>query len=299
MVRELGAMGYGEYRAHLDFMDLASEQYSFNDHAYRRFVTRIKDAVDPNGVLSPGRYAHLACRLRRRASQGTSDPAAQPRAGRRARWHTAARAAASDHGRKAASRRPRFARSMSRPRAARSSPPRARRSGSWAMRQTSVDAIAAGARVTKGAVYHHFAGKEAAVPRRPRRGRGRGAGARVRGPDPDATPIDQIVAMVDGYLDAALDEEIRRITLIDGPALLGLEPESPPSSRRSRRRCGPSSPRRSRAASSMDVDADVLMQLIGGLALQCGLLIARAPDPDATRAALGRAVDAMLRGLAH
>jgi 4-cresol dehydrogenase (hydroxylating) len=56
MVAELGAMGYGEYRAHLDFMDLASDQYSFNDHAYRRFVTKIKDAVDPNGVLSPGRH---------------------------------------------------------------------------------------------------------------------------------------------------------------------------------------------------------------------------------------------------
>jgi 4-cresol dehydrogenase (hydroxylating) flavoprotein subunit len=56
MVAELGSMGYGEYRAHLDFMDLASEQYRFNDHAYRRFVSRIKDAIDPNGVLSPGRH---------------------------------------------------------------------------------------------------------------------------------------------------------------------------------------------------------------------------------------------------
>jgi 4-cresol dehydrogenase (hydroxylating) len=56
MVSELGAMGYGEYRAHLDFMDLASDQYAFNDHAYRRFVTKIKDAVDPAGVLSPGRH---------------------------------------------------------------------------------------------------------------------------------------------------------------------------------------------------------------------------------------------------
>ena len=25
--------GYGEYRAHLDFMDLAAEQYGFGDHA--------------------------------------------------------------------------------------------------------------------------------------------------------------------------------------------------------------------------------------------------------------------------
>jgi len=37
----LSAQGYGEYRAHLDFMDLASEQYGFGDHAYRRFVESV------------------------------------------------------------------------------------------------------------------------------------------------------------------------------------------------------------------------------------------------------------------
>jgi 4-cresol dehydrogenase (hydroxylating) len=56
LVRELGAEGYGEYRAHLDFMDLAAEQHRFGDHAYRRFTRAIKDAVDPNGILSPGRH---------------------------------------------------------------------------------------------------------------------------------------------------------------------------------------------------------------------------------------------------
>jgi 4-cresol dehydrogenase (hydroxylating) len=56
LVREAGEQGYGEYRAHLDFMDLASEQYSFNDHAYRRFTETIKDALDPNGILMPGRH---------------------------------------------------------------------------------------------------------------------------------------------------------------------------------------------------------------------------------------------------
>ncbi|MCU1480999.1 MAG: hypothetical protein JWQ19_1785 [Subtercola sp.] len=56
LVSTIGALGYGEYRAHLDFMDLASDQYGFNDHAYRRFVEKIKDAVDPKGVLSPGRH---------------------------------------------------------------------------------------------------------------------------------------------------------------------------------------------------------------------------------------------------
>ena len=53
---EAGKRGYGEYRAHLDFMDLTADQYGFNDHAYRRFCERIKDAVDPNGILSPGRH---------------------------------------------------------------------------------------------------------------------------------------------------------------------------------------------------------------------------------------------------
>jgi len=56
MIREVGALGYGEYRAHLDFMDEAAAEYSFGDHAYRRFVERIKDAVDPNGILAPGRH---------------------------------------------------------------------------------------------------------------------------------------------------------------------------------------------------------------------------------------------------
>jgi len=56
LVVEIGALGYGEYRAHLDFMDLAQDQYSFNDNAYRRFVEQIKDAVDPQGIIAPGRH---------------------------------------------------------------------------------------------------------------------------------------------------------------------------------------------------------------------------------------------------
>ena len=56
LVTEAAKEGYGEYRAHLDFMDVASEQYSFNNHAYKRFCETIKDAVDPNGIIAPGRH---------------------------------------------------------------------------------------------------------------------------------------------------------------------------------------------------------------------------------------------------
>jgi len=56
LVRALGEKGFVPYRTHLDLMDSVAEQMSFNDGAYHRFMTTIKDAVDPGGILSPGRH---------------------------------------------------------------------------------------------------------------------------------------------------------------------------------------------------------------------------------------------------
>jgi 4-cresol dehydrogenase (hydroxylating) len=47
--------GWAEYRTHVAFMDKVADMYSFNDHAMRRFHETLKDAVDPNGILSPGK----------------------------------------------------------------------------------------------------------------------------------------------------------------------------------------------------------------------------------------------------
>jgi 4-cresol dehydrogenase (hydroxylating) len=48
--------GWGEYRTHTAFMDQCAAAYSFNDHALLKLHQTIKDAVDPNGILSAGRY---------------------------------------------------------------------------------------------------------------------------------------------------------------------------------------------------------------------------------------------------
>jgi 4-cresol dehydrogenase (hydroxylating) len=46
-------------------MDECAAAYSFNDHALLRLHEKIKDALDPNGVLSAGRYGIWPKHLRK------------------------------------------------------------------------------------------------------------------------------------------------------------------------------------------------------------------------------------------
>jgi len=169
--------------------------------------------------------------------------------------------------------------------------------------QTSVDEIADAARVTKGAVYHHFANKQALF-RAVYAQTGADAQDRVIQAGglagAEAQPVDQIVAMMSAYLDASLDPEFRRIILIDGPAVVGFDPETEAAAAQ---QPGMQALRSFIAASMahgqlIELDPMQLTELIGGMAWLAGSVIARAADPEAARASLGRALDAMLRGLA-
>ncbi|HUK01244.1 MAG TPA: FAD-binding oxidoreductase [Steroidobacteraceae bacterium] len=57
--------GWAEYRAPAAFQDLIASTYSYNNHALLRLRESIKDAVDPNGILSAGRYGVWPKHLRK------------------------------------------------------------------------------------------------------------------------------------------------------------------------------------------------------------------------------------------
>ena len=86
---------------------------------------------------------------------------------------------------------------------------------------TSIDDIAEGAGVAKGAVYHHFESKEAIFTQVLE-----AVQAEIQKAPPPPTAMegdlaDQIAAGVEHYLLTASEPRYRRILLIDGPAVIG------------------------------------------------------------------------------
>ncbi|WP_127480084.1 TetR/AcrR family transcriptional regulator [Nocardioides pantholopis] len=88
---------------------------------------------------------------------------------------------------------------------------------------TSLDTIVAGARVTKGALYHHFTGKQAlfeAVFERVESDASRAIQRAVRG---KADPWEKAVAGLRAFLAVVQEPRYRRIVVQEGPAVLGHE----------------------------------------------------------------------------
>ncbi|HEX5049075.1 MAG TPA: FAD-dependent oxidoreductase [Gammaproteobacteria bacterium] len=64
LVRACGDRGWPIYRIHAAFQPLGMQQFGFNGGSLHRLHETLKDAVDPNGILSIGRYDIWPKRLR-------------------------------------------------------------------------------------------------------------------------------------------------------------------------------------------------------------------------------------------
>ena len=88
---------------------------------------------------------------------------------------------------------------------------------------TSLDAIVAGADVTKGALYHHYAGKQAlfeAVFERVEHEASKAVHDRIKD---ESDPWDKARAGLRAFLEVVRDPTYRRVVIQDGPAVLGYE----------------------------------------------------------------------------
>ncbi len=86
---------------------------------------------------------------------------------------------------------------------------------------TSTPRIAEQANVSRGALYHHFAGKADLFRAVVEYEQASVAAEILRATSPITNPIDALAAGSDAFLNAMRDTGRRRILLVDGPAILG------------------------------------------------------------------------------
>ena len=166
---------------------------------------------------------------------------------------------------------------------------------------TRLEQVTVLAGVTKGALYHHFAGKAelfAAVYEQVESELAtRSAQAALRG---QSAPGDALRALRDGmlaFLDACLEPDVQRIVLIDGLPVLGWERWAELGQRHNLGMLESALG----AAMSQGVIAPgpvrPLAHLLQGALVQAGMALARADDPSSAREVTAGHVVALLEGL--
>ncbi|EOC0011910.1 TetR/AcrR family transcriptional regulator [Cronobacter turicensis] len=143
----------------------------------------------------------------------------------------------------------------------------------------SMDELTASVGLTRGALYHNFGDKKgllAAVVAQVDGEMAQRAKAAAAGVE-DAW--ETLIAEGVAYIQMALDEEVRRIVLLDGPAFLGDPAQWP-----SQNSCLNAT--RETVISMMargiikPVDADAAARLLNGAALNAALWVAASPEPE-------------------
>ncbi|TCR61152.1 TetR/AcrR family transcriptional regulator [Bosea sp. BK604] len=161
---------------------------------------------------------------------------------------------------------------------------------------TSMDDLTASVGLTRGALYHHFGDKKgllgAVIAEIDGEMNERLRAVSGRAPDPWTGFRDECTA----YIEMALEPEIQRIVLRDGPAVLG-DPWHWPSQSECIRSMTESLEKLIEVGTVARIDAEAAARLICGATQYAAQWIANAPDPQAISQKAIQAFNLMLDGL--
>jgi len=162
--------------------------------------------------------------------------------------------------------------------------------------EASMDDFTAEAGLTRGALYHHFGDKKgllmAVILQIDSEMAARLNAISAAAPDRWQGFVDENV----GYIEMALEPEIQRIVLRDGPAVLG-DPSQWPNNDGCIAAISASVQRLKREGLVRDVDAEAAARLICGASTYAAQWIANADDPAATARRAIPAFQALMEGL--
>lgn len=160
----------------------------------------------------------------------------------------------------------------------------------------SMDELTEAAGLTRGALYHNFGDKkgllQAVIAQLDAEMVGKARVARERAPTPWLGFLDEGVA----YIELALEPEIQRIVLLDGPAVLG-DPSRWPGQTACLRTTTETIQALVEAGTVKPVDAEAAARLINGAALNAALWVAASDDPPAVLARATEAFRCLANGL--
>ena len=170
--------------------------------------------------------------------------------------------------------------------------------GDGGFRATSVDDLAREARVTTGALYHHFPTKTALFEAVFVQAHTDLMTASAKAAKGASDGIDELARGFEAFLDGVLQPDIQRILIVDGPAVLGLARYTELDERYAHAAIVHALTAAAEAGTIHVDDPETTTRLLLGALTRGAMLIANSPDPIQTRHDVANSMRALLTSFA-
>ena len=162
---------------------------------------------------------------------------------------------------------------------------------------TGTEQIVAEARVTRGALYHHFAAKEDLFRAVFEQLEDEVTKHVAREALTSTDPLEQLRRGTRAYLDACIDPAVQRVVLLEGPSVLGWETWQEIEQRYGYGLvlAGVETAIAAGLIAAQPVEA--LAHVLFGALTEAGMVVARADEPRTARSEMEAAMDRLLDGL--